>query len=98
MSDVLPQQALPPAILFAERTPPKEKAIDRVLVDLQARLLTPFARLRARRLGRIVATTDNDNHASIGVMRRLGMRIEANPFPEPFYFQTIGILDAEARR
>jgi RimJ/RimL family protein N-acetyltransferase len=51
-----------------------------------------------RRLGRIVATTDNDNLASIGVMRRLGMRIEANPFPEPFYFQTIGILDAEARR
>jgi len=48
-----------------------------------------------RRLGRIVATTDNDNLASIGVMRRLGMRIEANPFPDPFYFQTIGILDAK---
>jgi len=47
-----------------------------------------------RRLGRIVATTDNDNHASIGVMRRLGMRIEANPYPDPFYFQTIGILDS----
>lgn len=50
-----------------------------------------------RQLGRIVATTDNDNHASIGVMRRLGMRIEANPFPDPFYFQTIGILDAKDR-
>jgi RimJ/RimL family protein N-acetyltransferase len=49
-----------------------------------------------RRLGRIVATTDNDNLASIGVMRRLGMRIESNPYPDPFYFQTIGILDAEA--
>jgi RimJ/RimL family protein N-acetyltransferase len=51
-----------------------------------------------RRLGRIVATTDNDNHASIGVMRRLGMRIEANPYPDPFYFQTIGILDVEEGR
>jgi len=50
-----------------------------------------------RRLARIVATTDNDNHASIGVMRRLGMRIEANPYPDPFYFQTMGILDAGDR-
>ncbi|HEY5007461.1 MAG TPA: GNAT family protein [Caulobacteraceae bacterium] len=50
-----------------------------------------------RRLARIVATTDNDNLASIGVMRRLGMRIEANPYPDPFYFQTIGILDAGDR-
>jgi hypothetical protein len=30
-------------------------------------------------------------------MRRLGMRIEANPYPDPFYFQTIGILDAGDR-
>ena len=51
-----------------------------------------------RHLARIVATTDNDNIASIGVMRRLGMRIEANPYPDPFYFQTIGILDAEPGR
>jgi preprotein translocase subunit SecA len=51
----IPQQALPRAIFFAERTPPREKALDRILVDLQARLLTPFARFRARRLGRIVA-------------------------------------------
>lgn len=50
-----------------------------------------------RRLARIVATTDNDNHASVGVMRRLGMRIEVNPYPDPFYFQTIGILDAGDR-
>ena len=28
----------------------------------------------------------------------LGMRIEPNPYPDPVYFQTIGILDAEARR
>jgi len=50
-----------------------------------------------RRLARIVATADNDNLASIGVMRRLGMRIEANPYPDPFYFQAIGILDAGDR-
>jgi RimJ/RimL family protein N-acetyltransferase len=51
-----------------------------------------------RRLARIVATTENDNLASIGVMRRLGMRIERNPYPDPFYFQTIGIRDAEEPR
>lgn len=48
-------------------------------------------------LARVVATTDHDNHASIGVMRRLGMRIERNPLAEPFHFQTVGRLDAGER-
>jgi RimJ/RimL family protein N-acetyltransferase len=51
-----------------------------------------------RRLGRIVATTENDNHASQRVMRRLGMTVERNPFPDPFYFETVGFLDAGGRR
>ena len=46
------------------------------------------------RLRRIVATTENDNTRSIGVMRRLGMRIERNPRAEPAWFQTVGILDS----
>ena len=45
------------------------------------------------RLRRIVATTENDNARSVGVMRRLGMRLERNPRPEPAWFQTVGILD-----
>jgi len=49
-----------------------------------------FSQLRLRR---IVATTENDNTRSIGVMRRLGMRLERNPRPEPAWFQTVGILD-----
>lgn len=44
-------------------------------------------------LKRIVATTDYDNLASIGVMRKLGMRIEKNPFPEPSYLQVVGVLE-----
>lgn len=52
-----------------------------------------FAELR---LARVVATTEHANHASIGVMRRLGMRIERNPGPEPEWFQTVGVLDAPA--
>jgi RimJ/RimL family protein N-acetyltransferase len=52
-----------------------------------------FAELR---LARVVATTEHTNLASIGVMRRLGMRIERNPGPEPEWFQTVGILDAPA--
>ncbi len=49
-----------------------------------------FAQLRLRR---IVATTEHDNARSIGVMRRLGMRIERNPRPEPAWLQTVGVLD-----
>jgi RimJ/RimL family protein N-acetyltransferase len=45
-------------------------------------------------LARVVATTDRDNLASIGVMRRLGMRVEENPEPEPAWFQVVGILEA----
>ena len=43
-------------------------------------------------LARIVATTTYDNAASIGVMRRLGLRIEHNPLPAPPYMQVVGIL------
>src|SRR6185312_4176283 len=43
-------------------------------------------------LARVVATTERENAASIGVMRRLGMRVEENPEPEPAWFQVVGIL------
>ncbi|ADO76004.1 GNAT family N-acetyltransferase [Stigmatella aurantiaca] len=45
-------------------------------------------------LARILAGTERGNHASRAVMRRLGMRIEENPFPEPPWFQVAGILEA----
>ncbi len=45
-------------------------------------------------LARVVATTERENPASIGVMRRLGMRVEENPEPEPAWFQVVGILEA----
>ena len=45
------------------------------------------------RLARIVATTDDDNGASISVMRKLGMRLERNPHPEPAWFQMCGVLE-----
>jgi RimJ/RimL family protein N-acetyltransferase len=44
-------------------------------------------------LGRVIATTTRNNVASIGVMRRLGMRIEENPYPDPPWLQVVGILD-----
>lgn len=46
-------------------------------------------------LKRVVATTTYDNTASIGVMQKLGMRIERNPRPEPRWLQVVGILVAE---
>jgi len=44
-------------------------------------------------LKRIIATTSYVNTASIGVMRKLGMRIEKNPFPDPPWLQVVGILE-----
>ena len=44
-------------------------------------------------LKRIVAETDYDNVASMGVMRKLGMRIETNPSPEPPWLQVVGVIE-----
>jgi len=48
------------------------------------------------RLKRILATTQFDNAASQGVMRAVGMRLARNPWPEPHWFQVIGVLDNPA--
>ncbi len=44
-------------------------------------------------LRRLVATTTYDNAGSMGVMRKLGMQIEHNPFPDPPWLQVVGILE-----
>jgi RimJ/RimL family protein N-acetyltransferase len=44
-------------------------------------------------LKRIVATTTSENVASMGVMRKVGMHIEKNPYPDPPWFQVVGILE-----
>ena len=44
-------------------------------------------------LKRIVATTTYENVASVGVMHNVGMRIEKNPYPDPPWFQVVGILE-----
>lgn len=44
-------------------------------------------------LRRLIATTSFDNEASIGVMLKLGMRIERNPFEEPPWLQVVGVLE-----
>jgi RimJ/RimL family protein N-acetyltransferase len=41
----------------------------------------------------IIATTDDDNLASISVMRKLGMRVEKNPLGEPPWLQVVGVLE-----
>ena len=53
-----------------------------------------FVRLR---LARIVATTTYDNTASVGLMRKLGMRVERNPLAEPPWLQVVGALEADRR-
>lgn len=62
-----------------------------------ARALIDFA-FGPLRLQRIVAATEYDNLASLAVMRKLGMRIENNPLPEPPWLQAVGFLQNDARR
>ena len=45
------------------------------------------------RVGRLVATTERDNLPSIGVMKKLQMRVERNPFATPEWFQVVGVLE-----
>ena len=47
-------------------------------------------------LHRIIATTEHDNIASQAVMRKVGMRLELNPYPEPPWHQVLGILENPA--
>ncbi len=44
-------------------------------------------------LKQIIATTEYTNQRSQAVMHRLGMAIEKNPFPDPPWFQVVGILE-----
>jgi len=48
-----------------------------------------------RRMGlqRIVATTEYENEASQAVMRRLGMFVERNPYPDPPWCQIVGVIE-----
>jgi RimJ/RimL family protein N-acetyltransferase len=46
------------------------------------------------RLKQIIAETDYNNLGSMGVMRKLGMRIEKNPYSEPPWLQVVGVLEA----
>ena len=48
-----------------------------------------FTRLGLKRL---IAETNYDNLASIAVMRKLGMRIDRNPDPEPAWLQVVGVI------
>jgi RimJ/RimL family protein N-acetyltransferase len=56
----------------------------------QALIDFAFQQLRVKRL---IATTEYDNIASMGVMRKLGMRIEKNPYADPPWLQVVGVLD-----
>ncbi len=57
-----------------------------------AQALIDFA-FQQLQLKRIIATTEYDNLASQGVMRKLGMTISKNPLPDPPWLQVVGILE-----
>jgi ribosomal-protein-alanine N-acetyltransferase len=45
------------------------------------------------KLKRLIATTRYENVASQGVMKKLGMKICRNPFPEPEWLQIVGFVE-----
>jgi RimJ/RimL family protein N-acetyltransferase len=57
-----------------------------------ARALIDFA-FRRLNLQRIVATTEYENLASQAVMRRLGMAVERNPYPDPSWCQIVAVVE-----
>ncbi|MBZ0291250.1 MAG: GNAT family N-acetyltransferase [Anaerolineae bacterium] len=62
-----------------------------------AQAITDYA-FNHMHLKRIIATTDYDNAASIGVMRKLGMQIQHNPQPEPVWLQVVGVLENPGKK
>ena len=56
----------------------------------QALIDFAFQQLRVKCL---IATTEYDNAASMGVMRKLNMTIAKNPLPDPPWLQVVGTLD-----
>lgn len=87
-----PTRFLPEVGLFWAVSPP-ERGLN--VASEAAALLVAYA-FEALSLRRIVATTERDNAASLGVMRRLGMTVYENPYSEPAWFQMIGVLEAAA--
>lgn len=69
---------------------PDQQRQDYATEAAQAVIDFAFQQLRVKRL---IATTDYDNAASIGVMRKLGMRVEKNPYAEPPWLQVVAILE-----
>lgn len=86
-----PTRFSPEIGLFWTVSPP-EQGLN--IASEAAGLLVAYA-FEALKLQRIVATTEHDNAASLGVMRRLGMSILDNPYPEPAWFQKVGVLAVE---
>ena len=62
-----------------------------------ARALIDYA-FQHLRLKRIIATTTYANAASMGVMRKLGMHLARNPYPEPPWLQVVGVLEHDASK
>lgn len=56
------------------------------------RALVEYA-FQTLQLKQILATTEYENIASQTVMRKIGMRLERNPFPEPHWLQVVGMMD-----
>ena len=61
------------------------------------RALVAFA-FNVLQLRRVVATTTYENVRSIGLMRRLGMRVEQNPSADLPWPQVVGVLDNPTTR
>lgn len=87
----LPNQRFTPAFGMYWAVAPKFQ--NQGFATEAARVMLDYA-FQQINLKRVVATTSYDNLASQAVMRRLGMRLERNPFPDPPWFQVVGFVEA----
>ncbi len=87
--DGVPQKTNAEVGLFWATTPTHQRE---GIATEAAELLVEYA-FSHFHLERLIATTSFDNAASIGVMHKLRMRIERNPFDEPSWLQVVGILE-----
>ena len=85
---IAPEAAVPEVGLYYAISPRHQR---RGYATEAARALIDYA-FAELRLGRIIATTTDDNAASQGVMRALEMDLARNSRPTPPWLQVVGVL------
>jgi RimJ/RimL family protein N-acetyltransferase len=89
-SSALPSGFTTPEIGLFWAIDPQHQRLGYASEAARAMIDHAFQQLRIKRL---IATTTYTNFASQAVMRKIGMRIERNPLPNPPWLEIVGIIE-----